>query len=271
MNKKIRVVIFLIGFLICSFPFFSNLAKWQYQKDAIATYQKEVELVEDHVQNYLTMAYEYNEVLYQSYGKYISDWSESILSEESYHDILNITENGVIGSIEIPKINVDLPIYHGTGDDVLSIGIGHLQGTSFPVGGKNTRSVLTGHSGSPISKLFTRLDEMELNDLFFIRILDQILAYKVIEIDVIDPNDVKQLEIIEGKDLLTLLTCTPYGINSHRLIVTGERIEYTKEVYQTIEQERMSLRENIVTWLPFVLLAIGGMTFAIEFIAKKRK
>lgn len=272
MNKKVRVVIFIMGFMICSFPFFASLVERQHQKDAVATYTKEVEAFEEKdTKEYLDRANEYNAILYQSYGKYINDLDSSILSDKSYNSILDISGNGIMGSIEIPKINVNLPVYHGTGDDILSIGIGHLQGTGFPVGGSNTRSVLTGHRGSPNSKLFTRLDEVELNDLFFVRVLDNTLAYKVIEIDVIEPEDVESLDVIEGKDLVTLVTCTPYGINSHRLIVTGERVEYTEEIYEAVEPEMMSVRESIFTFVPFILLAIGIISFACGIIVKRKK
>ncbi len=262
MNKKVRVAIFIVGFLICSFPFFASLIERQYQKGAVATYKKEVETLEEKdTSDYWFKAYEYNEILYQSYGKYMNDLDNSVLSDRSYNSILNISGNGIMGSIEIPKINVNLPIYHGTGEDILSVGIGHLQGTSFPVGGINTRTVLTGHRGSPNSKLFTRLDEMKVDDLFFIRILDCILAYRVIDIEVIEPEEVELLDIMEGKDLATLVTCTPYGINSHRLVVTGERIEYSEKVYEEVEPEMMSVRESIFTFVPFVLLIVGVLSF----------
>ncbi len=271
MRKTIRRIVFIVGFLICSFPFFSNLAKWSYQKDVIATYSKQVDTFDSQTQETLSLAREYNDILYQSHGKYISNWNESILSDESYENMLNITGNGMMGRIEIPKINVNLPIYHGTSADVLSIGVGHLQGTSLPVGGENTRTVLTGHRGSPSSKLFTRLDEMEVNDLIFVHILDETLAYQVIEIEVIRPEEAEKLEIIEGKDQLTLLTCTPYGINSHRLIITGERVSYTEKMDKTIESQGMSLRETIFTVVPFLLLAVGGILIVMEMINKKRE
>lgn len=272
MRRKVRVVFFLVGFLICTFPFFANLWERQCQKDAVATYTKKVESFEEKdMKEYLSKASEYNEILYQSYGQYMDPAQSSILSDESYHSILDISGNGIMGSIEIPKINVNLPIYHGTEDDVLSVGVGHLQGTSFPVGGIDTRSVLTGHRGSPNSKLFTRLDELVLGDLFFIRVIDQTLAYKITEIDVIEPEDVETLDILAGKDLVTLLTCTPYGINSHRLIVTGERIEYVEAVYEAVPTEMMSLRESIFTFVPFILFALGGMSFLSSGTFKKKK
>ena len=161
-----------------------------------------------------------------------------------------------MGSIEIPSININLPIYHGTSDEVLSAGVGHLNESSLPVGGINTRSVLTGHRGLPNSKLFTRLDELEIGDLFFIRVLNETLAYKVSDIEVIEPEDVSGLEIEAGKDLVSLITCTPYGLNTHRLVVTGERTEYEPAIYENIESKNMSIREYVFLAIPFVFLTI---------------
>ena len=161
-----------------------------------------------------------------------------------------------MGSIEIPSINVNLPIYHGTSDEVLSAGVGHLNGSSLPIGGVNTKSILTAHRGLPSSKLFTRLDELVEGDLFFIRVLNETLAYKVNDIQVIEPEDVAGLEIEEGKDLVSLITCTPYGLNTHRLVVTGERTEYEPAIYENIESKNMSIREYVFLAIPFVFLTI---------------
>ena len=174
---------------------------------------------------------------------------------------------GVMGSIEIPKIGVDLPIYHGTDDDVLSNGIGHLEGTSLPVGGASTHCVLTGHRGLPNSKLFTRLDEIEENDLFYLNIFGETLAYKVNQIEVIEPDEVDKLNIQEGKDLVSLITCTPYGLNTHRLVVTGERVSYEKKVYENIKPNMLSGRELIFGALPFIFIGIQ----LISFIRQKMK
>lgn len=161
-----------------------------------------------------------------------------------------------MGSIEIPSININLPIYHGTSDEVLSAGVGHLNGSSLPIGGVNIKSILTAHRGLPSSKLFTRLDELVEGDLFFIRVLNETLAYKVNDIQVIDPEDVAGLEIEEGKDLVSLITCTPYGLNTHRLVVTGERTEYEPAIYENIESKNMSIREYVFLAIPFVFLTI---------------
>lgn len=162
-----------------------------------------------------------------------------------------------MGSLDIPKINVELPIYHGTDDTALSNGIGHLQGTSLPTGGENTHCVLTGHRGLPSSKLLIRLDEMKEGDLFFLRIGNDTLAYKVCKIQVVEPEDVSALQIEAGQDLVTLVTCTPYGINTHRLLVTGKRVEYKKAQHDAIKQELPSARELIFFCLPFLFAAVA--------------
>ena len=146
-----------------------------------------------------------------------------------YYNTLRITDSDMIGYLKIDRIGVELPIYHGTSDDVLNRGVGHLEGSSLPVGGENTHSVMSAHRGLPSSKLFTDLDRVEKGDTFQIVILDQVLTYQVDFIKVIEPTDVSNLQIIEGGDYCTLFTCTPYGINTHRLLVRGVRIETIKE------------------------------------------
>ena len=159
-----------------------------------------------------------------------------------------------MGTIQIPKIDVNLPIYHGTDDQVLSIGVGHVQNSSLPVGGNSTRTLLTGHRGLPNSKLFTRLDELEEEDLFFLDICGCTLAYQIYSIEVIEPDEVGKLDPVNDEDIATLITCTPYGINTQRLIVNGKRIPYSIKVQESIPEEMMSLRELFFTVLPFLFL-----------------
>lgn len=183
MNRQINIkrilsfLLFILGFIVCSYPLISSIVERQYQKDAVATYAKEVETIQEKdTRYYLEEANQYNSILYQSGSMLIEAQGADILSKESYNQILNISDTGVMGSIDIPKINVNLPIYHGISDEVLSVGVGHLEGSSLPVGGSNTRTILTGHRGLPNSKLFTRLDEIEKKDLFFIHVLGNTLA-----------------------------------------------------------------------------------------------
>lgn len=151
-----------------------------------------------------------------------------------YNNILNINHSGVMGYLEIPSISVNLPIYHGTDAEILERGVGHLASSSIPVGGKSTHSVLTGHTGLSSAKLFTDLTEMKKEDLFFIHVLDRTLAYKVDQISVVRPEDTRKLQIVKGKDYVTLVTCTPYGVNDHRLLVRGVRTKYVKKQRSSI-------------------------------------
>ena len=257
MRKWIIRIAFICGFLILCYPIVSSIMQARYQSRAIATYDGEVEEKDDtEIQEMLEDAQYYNSMLYQSQGASIGDLDTTVLSDDNYSSLLN-QGTGAMASIEIPKIDVSLPIYHGTSDEVLQVGVGHQQGSSLPVGGESTRSVLTGHRGLPGSKLFTRLDEMEEGDLFFINVLGETLAYQVVEVEVVEPTDVEEvLHIESGRDLVTLVTCTPYGLNTHRLIVTGERTAYSEQEYESIESELPSFRELAFAALPFIFLAV---------------
>lgn len=261
-RKWLLRIIFLAGFLLLLYPLISNIVHQRQQSDAVASYDSAVSnRSEEEIQEILNQATEYNNMLFQSNGAIVDNMDTSILSDESYNSLLN-QANGIMGSIEIPKINVDLPIYHGTEDNVLSVGVGHIQGTSLPVGGENTHCVLSGHRGLPGSSLFTRLDEMKEGDLFFLSVMGETLAYKVYDIQVVDPDNTEVLEITAGKDDVSLVTCTPYGLNTHRLVVTGERVPYEESEYNSIGSELPSLRELLFIAIPFVLLAVaGGLKF----------
>lgn len=263
-----RILIFAIGFCICLYPLVGSFVQRVEQQNLLSTYEKEEEAIDTKtMEDELEKAREYNSMLYQTQGVYVGDEAASILSDESYESLLNLTDSGIMGRIEIPKINVDLPIYHGTEDDVLSKGIGHYKPSSLPVGGKSTRSVLTGHRGLPSSKLFTRLDEMEEGDYFFIEVCNETLAYRVNEIIEIKPEELSQLQIEPDKDLVTLVTCTPYGINTHRLLVTGERVPYKESMKEDIQPSFPSWREIIFTILPFAFVVF----IIVKTILEKRK
>lgn len=271
-RKILTAIVFLFGLSLCSYSIISGIIERQYQNDTVATYEKTVRQTEDdRLQQLLMKAKRYNEVLYKTDGFTIRNEDSNILSENSYKNILNVSANGIMGSIEIPVIDVNLPIYHGTSEEVLSSAIGHVRNSSLPVGGKNTRAILTGHRGLPSSKLFTRLDELKKGDLFFINVLNETLAYKIYDIEIIEPDEVEKLEIVPGKDLVTLLTCTPYGINSHRLIVTGERIEYEEDVHASIEGKLPSPRELLFMAIPFVAIGIVMIKVVADIKKKRRK
>ena len=254
-GKKFRNLLFWAGFLICIFPVISNIVERQRQADAVATYRQTMEKEDEkEIEEKWRQANEYNEMLFQAKGGIVEE-----TEEKKYEELLNIHGTDIMGSLEIPKIQVELPIYHGTADEVLSNGIGHLEGTSLPIGGENTHSVLTGHRGLPSSKLLVRLDEMKIGDLFFIHTYKEVMAYKVEEIMVVKPEDTAWMEIKDEKDLVSLVTCTPFGINSHRLIVTGRRVDYKEKEYIKIKPQFPSVREIIVTVFPILFVVSVGV------------
>ena len=227
--RKHKTVIFLtIGFLvgicILLYPAFSDYWNSKTQSRAITDYESVLDNLNEKDYNAIfERAYDYNKALYETDYPLVDYKNVS-----GYFDTLSVTDNDMIGYLKIDRIGVELPIYHGTSDNVLNRGVGHLEGSSLPVGGENTHSVMSAHRGLPSSKLFTDLDRLEKGDIFQIIILDQVLTYQVDLIKVIVPTDVSDLQIIEGGDYCTLFTCTPYGINTHRLLVRGVRIETIK-------------------------------------------
>lgn len=248
-------IVFMIGFLVCVSPIVWNvITRWQ-QEQAIATYQTAVEYKQKNdLEEILSTAQNYNELLFQFQGAVVDQ--VNLYEEEFYNKQLDCSGTGIMGSLEIPKIDVNLPIYHGTDEEALGNGVGHLKGSSLPVGGNSSHAVLSGHRGLPSSKLLLRLDEIEEKDYFFIKTCDQILAYKVTEIKVVQPEDTSALQIKADEDLVSLVTCTPYGINTHRLIVTGMRCDYAKIDYDMLQQSWPSFREMIFTLLPFLLVML---------------
>ena len=215
---------FLVGICILLYPAFSDFWNSKAQSRAITDYESVLDnLDENEYSAIFERAHAYNKALYET-NYPLMDYK----NVPGYYDTLRITDNAMIGYLKIDRIGVELPIYHGTSDDVLNRGVGHLEGSSLPIGGENTHSIMSAHRGLPSSKLFTDLDRMEIGDNFQIIILDQVLTYQVDFIKVIEPTDVSDLQIIEGGDYCTLFTCTPYGINTHRLLVRGVRIETAK-------------------------------------------
>lgn len=269
-GKKFRNLLFWAGFLICIFPVISNIVERQRQADAVATYRQTMEKEDEkEIEEKWRQANEYNEMLFQAKGGIVEE-----TEEKKYEELLNIHGTDIMGSLEIPKIQVELPIYHGTADEVLSNGIGHLEGTSLPIGGENTHSVLTGHRGLPSSKLLVRLDEMKIGDLFFIHTYKEVMAYKVEDIMVVKPEDTAWMEIKGEKDLVSLVTCTPFGIKSHRLIVTGHRVDYKEKEYIKIKPQLPSVREIIVTVFPIlfvVSIVVIEIKNRIQIYRKQRR
>lgn len=225
MKKKtaniILILMFLAGLSLLLYPTVSDYWNSMYASQAVANYAEKVkDLSREQYDKMLQEAKAYNKMLAQSGGGY----TLSKQQEATYESILDVTGTGIMGYIEIPTIHISLPIYHGIEDSVLQIAVGHLEWSSLPVGGKSTHCVLSGHRGLPSAKLFTNLDQLVEGDTFVIRVLDEVLTYEVDQILIVEPSDVSALTIEEGKDLCTLVTCTPYGINSHRLLVRGHRV-----------------------------------------------
>ena len=222
----ILLVVFLLGLSLLLYPSFSNYWNSFTSSKAIGSYADQVaSMDEDRYQRIWESAYSYNQALTTRTNQYI-------LTEEmngEYQELLNVGGTGIMGYIEIASLGVSLPIYHGTSDAVLQIAVGHLDWTSLPVGGEGTHCVLSGHRGLPSAKLFTNLDKLVVGDTFILRVLDEILTYEVDQILIVEPHVTENLHIEEGKDYCTLVTCTPYGINSHRLLVRGHRVENAAE------------------------------------------
>lgn len=236
-QKIIPILIILFGFALLSYPFISN---YMFEKSAgstIKSYEKQAKTYDQkQKEQAFREAEEYNKDLIKSAVQLTDPFKVKKSNGETliYNNILNIDHSGVMGYLEIPCISVNLPIYHGTDAEILERGVGHLAASSIPVGGKSTHSVLTGHTGLSSAKLFTDLTEMKKEDLFFIHVLDRTLAYKVDQISVVRPEDTRKLQIVKGKDYVTLVTCTPYGVNDHRLLVRGVRTKYVKKQRSSI-------------------------------------
>lgn len=232
----ILIVIFFVGLSVLLYPSVSNYINQKHQTQAIATYDETVSnMDEEDYDSYFEAAEAYNEALNENRSAFFTP--DEI---EGYEDVLDVTGTGIMGYVTIDKIDVKLPVYHGTDEGVLAAGAGHLEGTSFPIGGENTHAVISAHRGLPSAKLFTNLDELEVGDTFTITILDRIMTYEVDLISIVLPDETDLLQIEDGKDYCTLMTCTPYGINSHRLLVRGHRtstdqvanIHITSDAYQ---------------------------------------
>lgn len=285
MKKKLPKIfiglIFIIGLGIMLYPIISNLYIEHHQGNIIDEYNKTVEsMPDDTLEKEREKAEGYNKML--TGNMIITDpfnpEAQKKLEENSdYYNILNIGNDNIIGYIKIPKINVSLPIYHGTSEDVLKRGVGHLQNTSFPIGGEGTHAVLSGHTGLSSAKLFTDLDKLEEGELFFIEVLGEKLAYKIDQIKIVEPSETSDLVIKSGEDYVTLVTCTPYGINSHRLLVRGTRIPYTEDVEKEAKNEENSKVKS--TWRDeyFKALAVGlgglsilAVIFIIIVLIKKK-
>ncbi len=237
----IAVLMLLAGLCVFLYPIVSNYLEEKNHTEAISVYDDTVKKkTEAELSAEWEKAKVYNENLA---GDPVHDPfvpGSGYTLPDNYNEVLNVNNDGMMGYIEIPSISVKLPIYHSTTEEVLQKGVGHIESTALPVGGLGTHCVLTGHTGLPTAELFTRLSELKEGDVFYISVLDKTLAYKVCEINVVLPDDMEKLVAYKNRDLVTLVTCTPYGVNSHRLLVTAERTEYNAEEEKNAEATKTS-------------------------------
>lgn len=274
--KILIVIIFLAGLSLLLYPFVANQWNNYRQKQLISDYDSIVSAEDaageiDYAAE-LEKARAYNEALLPSILPDSFAIAEATKGEDkAYMDCLNIAGDGIMGIVEIPKIDIKLPIYHTTREDVLQVAAGHLEGSSLPVGGASTHAVISAHRGLPSASLFTDLDKLEEGDHFLIHVLNETLCYEVDKISVVKPEETSGLAVEEGKDLVTLLTCTPYGVNTERLLVRGHRVEY---VEQEVEAEKtifsgISIHTNYLLWVIVGLLVTAA--FIVVLYKKEQK
>lgn len=275
--KKQNIILFLfllVGLSILNYPFISQWVNRRSESQAVESYEKQTDILEEEKKRAIKQEAEaYNKELLEKQTGVSDGFSVKSKRDDRYERILNLSGDGIMGVLRIPKIQVHLPVYHGTSAKVLEEGVGHLYGSSFPTGGEGTHSVFSSHRGLPSKTLFTDLDQMQEGDLFFLDILGEEMAYRVEEILTVEPEETDALEIIPGKDYVTLVTCTPYGINSHRLLVRGERISWEEKDKEPEENEAY----GIWRWMKIlfivsavVILAAGILLIVIPFMKKRR-
>ena len=280
LKKKVisicSVVLFLTALGLTLYPPISNYVNQKYASEIQTAYQELIQQTDDSIlQEAKQRAVAYNLAITPGTADAYSE--EALLSAaEDYDSQLDIAENGIMGYVEIPKIQVNLPIYHGTDAEVLDRGVGHLLGSSLPVGGENTHTILSGHSGMASQKMFTDLEQLTQGDVFCLNVLNETLAYQVTEINTVLPYETDLLGIVPGEDLCTLVTCTPYGINTHRLLVRGSRIPY--EEAAVLEEENTATELAVSTWetkyLQGLLLgcaAAGGLSVVVFLVMQIKK
>ena len=260
-------LIFFIGLSLLLYPSFADWWNSFHQSRAVASYVEQVaNMDDDRYREIWDAAWDYNRSLIDRPNDYL-------LSEEQrehYNALLNVGNNGVMGYVEIPLLDIVYPVYHGTDEAVLQVAIGHLDWTSMPVGGESSHCVISGHRGLPSAKLFTDLDKMEVGDTFLLRVLDEVLTYEVDQILIVEPHETEALLIVEGEDLCTLVTCTPYGINSHRMLVRGHRVDTVPDrPVRRVTADAVQIDPVIVA--PFVAAPILLVLLIALLIPKPKK
>lgn len=254
LSTIILIAVFLVGLGLMMYPTVSNIINNAHQSVAIDSYDKQIaSMSKDDFHNILEDARLYNRTI--TTNEFPRD-ERDLEGNAEYHNAMNPSDNGMMGYLKIDAIKLKMPIYHTTKESVLQKGVGHMPTTSLPVGGINTHAVLTGHRGLPSAKLFTDLDKLVVGDVFYIYVLDDILAYKIDQIKTVLPTETKDLQIIKGQDHVTLVTCTPYGINTHRLLVRGTRVPYDSTINVT-RQPAQPVR--LVSPTALALIIAGGI------------
>ena len=262
----ILIIVFLVGLSLLLYPTFADWWNSVHQSRAVASYVEQVANIdEDQYQELWSAAWDYNCSLTERSNNFVLTDEQKVL----YEQLLDVGGSGIMGYIEIPAIGVTLPIYHGTDEAVLQVAVGHLEWTSLPVGGESSHCVVSGHRGLPSAKLFTDLDQLAAGDVFIFRVLDEILTYEVDQILIVEPHETAPLMVEQGKDLCTMITCTPYGVNSHRLLVRGHRIENLEEsVTIRVTADATQIEPIIVA--PMLAIPMLLVLFIILMIPKRR-
>ena len=257
----ILLISFFIGMSVLLYPTVSSYWNSKTQSEAIIDYESMLaQYKPEDFTEIFNQADDYNDRLMELGDPYAEHYRLT-----DYHSILNVNGSGMMGYITIPKISQELPVYHGTSEGVLSVAVGHVEGSSLPVGGESTHTVVSAHRGLPTAVLFTHLDRMEIGDTFYFTILDRTITYEVDQIRIVEPNDTGLLQIEEGKDYCTLLTCTPYGINTHRLLVRGHQVDetQTRNIYVANEAYRVDpLIVMPIVALPIIFVLLIYVMFA---------
>lgn len=263
-SSVLLVLMFVVGLSVLLYPTVSNYLNSKSQSEAIVNYETMLENIEEKdLSRYLAEA--------QSYNEKLAELPYAMLtynSVQGYDDLLNLTGNGMMGYLKIEKIGVELPIYHGTDKAILDVAVGHLEGSSLPIGGSSTHCLLSAHRGLPTAKLFTDLDRLEAGDIFTITVLGEVITYEVDLIRIVEPHETSKLTITKGEDYCTLITCTPYGINTHRLLVRGSRIDNVEDrtIYVSTDAHRIdALIVTPVVAAPMLIILM------IYFIIKDKK
>lgn len=269
----IRLIVLLVAFSVLLYPTFSSYLNEKNGSKVVSYYDEEsVKLSKAEKEQMLEDARAYNKEMLGNIDLIDPFSQEDVEIDARYESLLNVDGSGMMGYIRIPKINVELPIYHGTSEAVLQAGVGHFWGTSLPVGGESTHTVLTGHRGLPTKTLFTNMDKLEVGDIFYIKVLDETLAYQIDQILTVLPQETDSLSIEPGKDYATLVTCTPFAINTHRLLVRGERIPYeeaTKQEPDTNIKPELSFTAKVL--IVTIIVIFIGLMVAIIYSIRDRK